>query len=60
MLPTRKGFGKGKAVDRLPAGQDDRPSQDWMDFEKADGGPKRRMVHLGEREVDSTRGQGGR
>ncbi|HET6403175.1 MAG TPA: hypothetical protein VFH78_00895 [Candidatus Thermoplasmatota archaeon] len=39
--------------DRLPEGQDGRPSVDWMDFDKPDGGPTRKMVTRGIREVES-------
>jgi hypothetical protein len=44
-----------KQVDSLPKGKDDRPSVDWMDFKQADGGPTRKVVHLGVHEEPSQR-----
>lgn len=35
------------------AGDDERPSVDWMDFERPDGGKMRRMVNLGIQEEES-------
>lgn len=34
-----------------------RPSVDWMDFEKQNGGPTRRVVNLGIEELPSERRQ---
>lgn len=43
-----------QAGERMESGEK-RPSVDWMDFDRSDGGPTRKAVNLGIEELPSER-----
>lgn len=52
-MTRQPSWGHGKSKDNRPKGEDAEKGVDWMDFDKPDGGPTRRMVNEGVKELPS-------